>query len=239
MISPSSVITIAEKKKALSPAKTESDSSVSKTLVLTFPQTTVASTELEFLRRSRTHAASALPPSASSCKRNWLRLKMARLRPANSADCATQPIMPSQVQKAMIEGMDACSNLLIRGTSSTRVQGMPRWVLQHIGWRSQRWDRPPALRDAIGSAVTQRELSPVRASRADGDSLPGSLLWSPQNNVAFGAKDIRVEVGDPLPASPSRRGGEWQTECRARRCSNRTVHTCERCRRGSRTRAGG
>ena len=48
--------------------------------------------------------------------------------------------------------------------------------------------------------MTQRELSPVRASRADGDSLPGSLLWSPQNNVAFGAKDIRVEVGDPLPA---------------------------------------
>src|SRR5262245_63576543 len=151
MISPSSVITIAEKKKALSPAKTESDSSVSKTLVLTFPQITVASTELEFLRRSRTHAASALPPFASSCKRNWLRLKMARLRPANSADCTTQAMMPSQVQKAVIEGMDACSNLLIRGTSSTWVQGMPRWVLQHIGWRSQRWDRPPALRDAIGS----------------------------------------------------------------------------------------
>src|SRR6516164_2792609 len=81
MISPSSVITIAEKKKALSPARTESDSSVSKTLVLTLPQITVASTGLEFLRRSRTRAASALPPSASSCKRNWLRLKIGEVEP--------------------------------------------------------------------------------------------------------------------------------------------------------------
>src|SRR4029077_7935522 len=137
MISPSSVITIAEKKKALSPAKTESDSSVSKTLVLTFPQTTVASTELEFLRRSRTHAASALPPSASSCKRKWQRVKVGRLVPANSADRATQPIMPSQVQKAMIEGMDACSNLLIRGTSSTRAQGLLLWILQLSVWAAR------------------------------------------------------------------------------------------------------
>src|SRR6266446_8722678 len=115
MISPSSVITIAEKKKALSPARTESDISVSKTLVLTLPQITVASTGLEFLRRSRTRAASALPPSASSCKRNWLRLKMARLSPANSADCVTQAIMPSQVQKAVMEGMAACSNHFVGG----------------------------------------------------------------------------------------------------------------------------
>ena len=44
MISPSRVITKAEKKNAPNPVKTESDSSVSKTLVVTFPHITVAST---------------------------------------------------------------------------------------------------------------------------------------------------------------------------------------------------
>jgi hypothetical protein len=37
-------------------------------------------------------------------------MKMARFRPANSADCTTQAIMPSQVQKAVMEAMDAFSN---------------------------------------------------------------------------------------------------------------------------------
>jgi hypothetical protein len=43
------VITTAEKKKALSPARTASDNSVSRTLVLTLPQITVARIWLEFL----------------------------------------------------------------------------------------------------------------------------------------------------------------------------------------------
>ena len=44
MISPSKVIANAEKKKAPIPVRIESDSSVSNTLVVTFPHITVAST---------------------------------------------------------------------------------------------------------------------------------------------------------------------------------------------------
>src|SRR5262249_55892881 len=98
MISPNNVIMTVEKKNAPSPARTEPDSSVRKTLVPTLPQITVASTSLDFFRRSRTRAASLLPPSASICRRNWLRLKIARLRPANSADSVMQATMPSQIQ---------------------------------------------------------------------------------------------------------------------------------------------
>jgi hypothetical protein len=95
-ISPNNVITIAEKKNAPTPARTESDSSVKNTLLPTLPQITVASTRLEFFRRSRTRAASLFPPSASICRRNWLRLKIARFRPAKSADSVMQVIIQAK-----------------------------------------------------------------------------------------------------------------------------------------------
>src|SRR5580704_518703 len=98
MISPSIVMAKAENKKPAMPARTESDSSVSKTLVVTLPQTMVASTWLEFFRKFSTRAASALPPSASICRRNWLKLNAARLRPENIADCRMQRTMPAQTQ---------------------------------------------------------------------------------------------------------------------------------------------
>src|ERR1700759_5511684 len=66
----------------------------------------VDSTRLESLRRSSTLIASALPASASSCRRNWLRLNTARLRPENAADWATQRAMPSQIQTEGMEDMN-------------------------------------------------------------------------------------------------------------------------------------
>src|ERR1700722_9112593 len=106
MISPSSVMANAEKMNAAPPVSTESDSRVSSTLVVTLPQIMVASTWLAFLRRSSPLTASALPPSASIWSRNRLRLKTARLRPANSADWAMQAMMPNQTQELAIEDMD-------------------------------------------------------------------------------------------------------------------------------------
>ena len=50
MISHSKVMTTAEKKNALSPARTASDNNVSRTLVLTLLQITVVRIWLEFLR---------------------------------------------------------------------------------------------------------------------------------------------------------------------------------------------
>src|SRR3984893_3462953 len=97
-ISPKNVITTVEKTNAPRPARTEPDRSVRDTSAPTPPQITVASTRLEFFRRSRTRAASLFPPSTSICRRNGLRLKIARFRPENSADRVMQAIMPSQIQ---------------------------------------------------------------------------------------------------------------------------------------------
>jgi hypothetical protein len=79
-------MTIVEKANAPMPARTESDSSVRSTLIVTLPQRTVAKVRLESLRKASSPTASRLPPDASTSRRNLLMLKIARLRPEKIAD---------------------------------------------------------------------------------------------------------------------------------------------------------
>src|SRR5664279_6455566 len=91
-------MTTVEKTNAPTPARTESDSSVSSTLIVTLPQSTVAKVRLESLRSSSKSTASRLPPAAATSSRNLLMLKSARLRPENTADCVMQNAMPIQIR---------------------------------------------------------------------------------------------------------------------------------------------
>src|SRR5689334_22580045 len=99
MSSTRKVIEMVEKANAPTPASTESDNRVSTTLLAELPQMMVASVRFESWRSSRTRTASWLPALAEISSRSRLRLKIARLRPANIADWAMHNAMPSQIRK--------------------------------------------------------------------------------------------------------------------------------------------
>ena len=79
-------MTMVEKANAPMPARTESDNSVSSTLTVTLPHSTVARVRFESLRNASNPDASRLPPAASTSSRSLLMLKIARLRPEKMAD---------------------------------------------------------------------------------------------------------------------------------------------------------
>ena len=79
-------MTIVEKANAPMPARTEFDSSVRSTLIVTLPQRTVAKVKLESWRKASSWTASRLPLAASTSSRNLLMLKIAKLSPEKIAD---------------------------------------------------------------------------------------------------------------------------------------------------------
>jgi plasmid replication initiation protein len=90
--------TTVEKANAPTPARTESESSVRSTLMVTVPQRTVAKVRLESLRKASSPTASWLLPAASTSKRSLPMLKIARLRPEKIADWVMQKAMPTQTK---------------------------------------------------------------------------------------------------------------------------------------------
>ena len=97
MISPKKVMTTVEKMNATAPTITELDSSVSKTLMPTFPHKMVVSKKLESSLSFATFMALRLFFFDSTCKRSLVILKNARLRPENIADWVIQKIIPSHI----------------------------------------------------------------------------------------------------------------------------------------------
>ncbi len=106
MISPKKVITTVENTKAETPARTESDSSVSSTLTATLPHSTVDKVRFASRRRPSSTAASGLP-AASTSSRSRLTLNSARLSPENIADWLRHSPMPSQVAAGTAPSADA------------------------------------------------------------------------------------------------------------------------------------
>ena len=91
-------MTTVEKAKEATPVKTESVSKVSNTLIPTLPHKMVVSRKLESLRIARTLLARGeSSSSAAISRRRRVRLKKARLRPENMADCDMQKRIPSQL----------------------------------------------------------------------------------------------------------------------------------------------
>src|ERR1051326_8431839 len=101
--SPRNVIATVANAKAARPLSTESESSVSSTLVATAPHTIVDKVRLDSRRISRTLMASASPALAAISSRSRLRLKTARLSPANMPDWAMHSTMPSQVSAVVVD----------------------------------------------------------------------------------------------------------------------------------------
>jgi hypothetical protein len=89
-----------ENKNADTPERIESDSSVNNTLILTFPHRIVVSKKFESWRMLSTNSAALLSLllATSSCKR--LRLKNAKFKPENIADCDMQKAMPIQLSNS-------------------------------------------------------------------------------------------------------------------------------------------
>ena len=98
MISPKIVIKTAENANALKPAKTESDNNVSKTLIPTLPHKMVVSKKLEscLILSTLAAAVSLSPAFTSNCKR--FKLKKAKFKPENIADCVRQKTIPIHIQ---------------------------------------------------------------------------------------------------------------------------------------------
>src|SRR5580700_12301013 len=91
-------MTIVEKTNAPMPARTESDSSVRSTLIVTLPQRTVAKVRLESWRQASSSTASLFPPTASTSSRNLLILKIAKFRPEKIANWVMQKAIPIQIE---------------------------------------------------------------------------------------------------------------------------------------------
>ena len=91
------MIATVENKKALIPAKAESDNKVSNTLIPTFPHKIVANKKLESFLNAKTFLAALFPllDSTSSCKR--LSENKAIFKPENIADCDIHKAMAIQV----------------------------------------------------------------------------------------------------------------------------------------------
>ncbi len=85
--------------KATRPVITELDSSVSSTLIPTFPHRTVVNKKLTSLRNASTFNALGLPESASTSSRSRLIPSNARLRPENIADWLIQNRIPIQTSQ--------------------------------------------------------------------------------------------------------------------------------------------
>ena len=86
MISPMNVIRIVENKNADKPAITEFESSVSRTLIPTFPQRMVARRKFESSLSFHTFMAAEFLFPASISSRSLGILKKARFNPENMAD---------------------------------------------------------------------------------------------------------------------------------------------------------
>ena len=104
------VITIVENRNAATPASTESDNIVSSTLTETLPSNIVVSRLLGSFRSVRTFAARVLPAATSTSRRRRLRLKNARFRPENIADCDTQSAIPNQVNVSVSTSISPAVN---------------------------------------------------------------------------------------------------------------------------------
>ena len=84
--------------KDIAPTITESESKVNNTLMLTLPQRIVVRRKLESLRIDNTVLAPGLRDcSASISRRKRVKLKNARLRPEDIADCDMQNAIPIHV----------------------------------------------------------------------------------------------------------------------------------------------
>src|SRR5581483_1121340 len=197
MMSPRSVIATVENTKAPMPASTESESSVSTTLVLTLPHTMVASTWFECLRNASTCAASGLWASASICRRKWLRLNTARLRPANRPVCTTQAMMPSQIQRDSKGSMGVFS--IKRHALRQRVRP------QYFRSESRHLFTSPEF--ALASEASgQRERYYVAAPDLRPAQRRGAGGGRRAKRGGRGRAETPAFVAFPLPAPPPRAG---------------------------------
>ena len=120
-ISPAKVINTVENRKAVSPAITEFDSSVSNTLIPTLPQSTVVKRKFTSLRRDKTFMASGLPSCASTSRRRRLipsqpqTVAFAMGAVAGYHAAMTMP-SPSEVKKA-------ANKILDSGKAIAKAQG--------------------------------------------------------------------------------------------------------------------
>ncbi len=89
-------MTTIENRNADIPANTEFDSSVSNTLMPTFPHKIVANKKLESSQRLSTLIAALFLFAASISNLNLGMLKNARFNPENMADCVIQKPIPIQ-----------------------------------------------------------------------------------------------------------------------------------------------
>ena len=102
MISPPMVMTTVEKKKLMTPAITDSESRVKRTLTPTLPHRMVVNRKLESSLKRSIFWAFILFFLDSISRRSLLRLKNARLRPENVADCEMHINIPIQTNVSII-----------------------------------------------------------------------------------------------------------------------------------------
>jgi hypothetical protein len=108
MISPKNVMTTVENINADNPAITEFESSVSNTLIPTFPQRIVDKRKFESSLSFNTFMAALFLFAASISKRSLGTLKKARFNPENMADWVMQKPIPNQSKRFVSDVTSIC-----------------------------------------------------------------------------------------------------------------------------------